>query len=145
MDQGKWVLYFHVKSAPNQSTVVNPIIAKDSKDADSDRDCLARYAEGDESCLCQFLDEQRITTLAENEVCYRSEETGADVYVNDVCPGNGNKDVCWLNGCGDIVMHMIKDRIAPTLGLIAVLMIFAYCYGVVYTVQLTIAVSLCFL
>ena len=38
-------------------------------------------------------------------------------------------------------MQKIKSRIAPALGLIAVLMVFAYCYGVVYTVQLTNAMS----
>ena len=37
---------------------------------------------------CQ--EEQRITSLAENEVCYRSEETGEDVYVNEVSPGENS-------------------------------------------------------
>ena len=82
-----------------------------------------------------LLDKQ-ITPLAENQVCYSTDDN--DVFVNDVC---SDPDVCWLNGCGDIVMGIIKSYVAPVLGIVFLLSVFAYFYGVVYTFWLTIAVS----
>ena len=70
-------------------------------------------------------------------ICY-TDVSENDVYVADVCPNN---NVCWLNGCGDIVMDIIKAYIAPVLAVVFILSVFAYIYGCVYTVQLTMAVS----
>ena len=71
-------------------------------------------------------------------ICY-TDNNENEVFVDDVCPNN---NVCWLNGCGDIVMDIIKEKIAPVLAVIFFLSVFAYVYGFVYTVQLTMAVSI---
>ena len=62
-------------------------------------------------------------------------KSGEPVYVNEVC--HQGRDFCWLNGCGDEVMHVIKSRFAPWLGLIAIFSTILYVYGMIFTFTLT--------
>ena len=67
-------------------------------------------------------------------------KSGQPVYVNDVC--HHGRDFCWLNGCGDEVMNVIKSRFAPWLGFVAILSMILYVYGMIFTFALTKEVNL---
>ena len=62
-------------------------------------------------------------------------QSGNPVYVDKVC--NHGKEFCWLNGCGDEVMNVIKTRIAPWLGFVAIFSVILYVYGMIFTFMLT--------
>lgn len=110
--------------------------SSDSRSSKSSRikKCLDDYWDrGDERCICSMIPADFYFN-AEYMEC-RHDQSGQPVYVNEVC--HHGKDFCWLNGCGDEVMHVIKSRYAPWLGLTAILSMILYIYGMIFTFSLT--------
>ena len=71
---------------------------------------LPFYREGDERCVCDQMLQSGITPAAETSVCITKKDQSGDITVNDVCGKDKfGEDICFLNGCGDIISGGFRD------------------------------------
>ena len=87
-----------------------PFLQHEKPNECSDDNYEFLYREGDERCVCDQMLQYGITPAAETSVCITKKDQSGDITVNDVCGKDKfGEDICFLNGCGDIISGGFRD------------------------------------